>query len=106
MTCHAVLSMDIEDWYHLGILEGHSCDQSYTILDGLDRYIELLESHGVPASFFCLGELAGVLKNRLRDIHRRGWEIGSHSFSHRRQLLAGQRSDEFAASAAEIRRFL
>ncbi len=84
---YAVLSMDIEDWYHLGILEGHSCDQSYSVLDGLDRYMELMDDQGVPSSFFCLGELAEPLKNRLRDIQARGWEVGSHTFSHRRMLL-------------------
>ncbi len=84
---YAVLSMDIEDWFHIDYFDRRSCDVSYSMLDGLDRYVELIDEHNLPSSFFCLGELATPLKNRLRDIHAKGWEIGSHTFSHRRPLL-------------------
>jgi peptidoglycan/xylan/chitin deacetylase (PgdA/CDA1 family) len=87
MNRHALLSMDIEDWIHVDYLNRHSCDTSYTMLDGIDRYIELIDGLGVPSSFFCLGELAEILKDRLREIYQRGWEIGSHTYSHCRPLL-------------------
>ena len=87
MNRHAVLSMDIEDWIHIDYFNRHSCDASHTMLDGLDRYVELIDELGVPSSFFCLGELAETLKDRLREIHQRGWEVGSHTYSHRRPLL-------------------
>jgi len=79
--------MDIEDWIHIDYFDRRSCNCTYTMLDGLDRFMELMGELGVPATFFCLGELAETLKERLRDIHDRGWEIGSHTWSHRRPLL-------------------
>src|SRR3989442_648447 len=38
----AVLSMDVEDWYHLDYFHRPSCDASCSLLDGLDVYLELL----------------------------------------------------------------
>lgn len=87
MKRYAVFSMDIEDWFHLDYFMNCSCDFTYSVLDGLDRYIELIDGLGVPSSFFCLGELVETLKDRLCEIHKRGWEIGSHTCSHRRPLL-------------------
>jgi len=87
MNRYALLSMDIEDWIHVDYFDRRFCNASYSMLDGLDRYIELIDELGVPSSFFCLGELAETLKARLCEIHQRGWEIGSHSYSHRRPLL-------------------
>jgi peptidoglycan/xylan/chitin deacetylase (PgdA/CDA1 family) len=86
MNRYAILSMDIEDWIHVDYLNRKACDISYSMLDGLDRYIEVIDKMKVPSSFFCLGELAEVLQERLCEIHRRGWEIGSHTYSHRRPL--------------------
>lgn len=82
----AVLSMDIEDWYHLDYFAGTGCDRDYTMLDGLDRYRELLERRGVPSSYFVLGDLLGQLKGRLREIAAAGGDIGVHGRSHVRPL--------------------
>jgi len=85
-TKFAVLSMDIEDWRHLDYFIKSDCDASYTMLDGLDRYLELIAEMGVPSSFFCVGELAETVKPKLREIHAAGGDIGSHTQSHRRPL--------------------
>ncbi len=82
----AVLSMDIEDWYHVGYLDRGTCDERYSMLDGLDVYLELLARHGVRSSFFCTGDVAPSLASRLRDIHHAGHEVGSHTETHRRPL--------------------
>ena len=87
MNRYAVFSMDIEDWIHIDYFDRNRCDLSHTMLNGLDRYVELIDELGIPSTFFCLGELAETLKERLREIHHRGWEIGSHTYSHRRPLL-------------------
>ena len=87
MTRYAVLSMDIEDWFHVDYFDRSTCDLSYSMLDGLDVYLELMDELNVLSSFFCLGELAESLKSRLREMSDYGHEIGSHTSSHRRPLL-------------------
>ena len=54
----AVLSLDVEDWYHLDYFDRAECDTTSSLLDGLDAYIELIESLSIPSSFFVLGEIA------------------------------------------------
>jgi peptidoglycan/xylan/chitin deacetylase (PgdA/CDA1 family) len=78
--------MDIEDWQHLDYFDKSKCDLSYSMIDGLDRYLELIDELGVPSSFFCVGELAQKLKMKLREMSDFGFDIGSHTQTHRRPL--------------------
>lgn len=94
MTRWAVLSMDVEDWYHLDYFQGSTRDRSGSMLDGLDVYVDLLEERGVRTTFFVLGELAEPLAPRLRSMAAAGHEIASHGMAHRRPLL--MTADEFA----------
>lgn len=87
MTRWAVLSMDVEDWYHLDYFHGVPCDRSTSMLDGLDAYLALLDRHGIRATFFVLGELAETLGDRLRAMSAAGHEIASHGMAHTRPLL-------------------
>ncbi|MDR2440188.1 MAG: polysaccharide deacetylase family protein [Planctomycetaceae bacterium] len=83
---YAILSMDIEDWQHLDYFDTSKCDLSYSMMDGLDQYLELISELGVPSSFFCVGELAQKIKIKLREISNFGFDIGSHTQTHRRPL--------------------
>lgn len=58
----AVLSMDVEDWYHLDYFDRRQCDLSRSLLDGLEVYAEFLRERNLPSSFFVLGELAESLE--------------------------------------------
>lgn len=81
-----VLSMDVEDWYHLEYFDRRQCDTSQSMLDGLDRYMAILEEEKLPSTFFVLGEIAEGLQNRLSDLVAGGHEVASHGWSHRRPL--------------------
>jgi len=83
---YAVLSLDIEDWYHLDYFAGKTCDRSYSMLDGLDVYQQIIESHNIPSSFFVLGEIAQSLKTVLRNLVDKGHDVGSHGLRHIRPL--------------------
>ena len=37
----AILSIDVEDWYHLDYFNREECDTSYSMLVGLDVYIDI-----------------------------------------------------------------
>ena len=43
--------MDVEDWYHLDYFDRQECDTTYSLLDGLDVYVRLLNSLSIPSSF-------------------------------------------------------
>ena len=48
-----------------------------------DRYLRVLEDHGVVATFFLTGRMAEVYPDGLRDILAKGHEVGNHSHTHR-----------------------
>jgi polysaccharide deacetylase family protein (PEP-CTERM system associated) len=86
MNKYAVLSMDVEDWFHLDYFEKNNCDQSISTLDGLDIYLEILDEFNLKATFFVVGELIDKLSIKLKYINSRGHELGIHSYNHIRPL--------------------
>lgn len=78
--------MDIEDWYHLDYFDRTKCDLSYSLLDGLETYYELLSRYQIPSSFFVLGELANQLSSELKMLLKTKHEVGSHGWNHLRPL--------------------
>ena len=94
---YAVLSLDIEDWYHLDYFSKNKSDREYSMLDGLDVYRETLASHNILSSYFVLGEIARPLKNTLRQLSDQGNDIGSHGLRHDRPLTIEAGAFKFEA---------
>lgn len=91
----AVISLDVEDWYHLDYFDRRDCDTSNSLLDGLDVYVELLDSLSIPSSFFVLGEIAERKPEFFKDLVKAGHDVGSHGWNHIRPLTMGV--EEFRA---------
>lgn len=49
-----------------------------------ERYLDLLDELGVPATFFLIGERAARHPELVRDYLRRGHQIAGHGFDHKR----------------------
>lgn len=81
-----ILSMDVEDWYHLDYFERSECNLDKSLLDGLDVYVDLLNELSIPSSFFVLGEIAKNKIDYFRDLAACGHDIGSHGWDHQRPL--------------------
>jgi len=56
---------------------------SYEIREGLPPLLDLLDRHAVKASFFIPGMTADRYPDAIREIHRRGHELGSHGYAHK-----------------------
>lgn len=82
------LSFDLEDWFHLIGVEGLSQTAGWrdlpSIVESNTRIIlDDLDEFGVRATFFVLGWIAERYPDIVREVARRGHEIGSHSHLHR-----------------------
>jgi peptidoglycan/xylan/chitin deacetylase (PgdA/CDA1 family) len=55
------------------------------------RVLDILDAHGVRATFFLVGERAARTPTTVRTISDRGHEIASHGWSHRSLWLCGPR---------------
>lgn len=65
----------------------HRGEVALTFDDGPDPEItpavlDLLDRHGMQASFFCIGVRAASFPDLVRDIARRGHSVENHTFSH------------------------
>ena len=65
------------------------------------RILQLLDRHGVKATFFVLGWVGERYPQLVRDIHACGHEIGSHGYWHR--LIYEQTPEEFRADLRRSR---
>jgi polysaccharide deacetylase family protein (PEP-CTERM system associated) len=81
-----ILSLDVEDWYHLDYFQRSECDISESLLDGLDVYVDLLRELSLPSSFFVLGEIAATKIDYFQQLVQAGHDVGSHGWDHRRPM--------------------
>lgn len=93
-----ILTFDIEDWFHLLDNESTKTVRQWSKYDSriqlnMDRIFSILEKHNQKATCFCLGWVAEKYPEIIREIDRRGFEIGSHTMMH--QLAYNQTEQEF-----------
>ena len=48
----AVLSMDVEDWFHLDYIQNKKYNSHETCLDGLYYFIDFLKKKNIKGNFF------------------------------------------------------
>ncbi len=76
------LSIDVEDWYHDVLVDPGAPRESRVEANTL-AVLDILEAHGVKATFFFLGEVAERFPALVRRVAAAGNEIGSHGYRHR-----------------------
>lgn len=82
-----IITVDVEEWFH-----GHNYldkvppetwdDQELRVEKGMSLCLDLLDRYQVKATFFVLGWTAERHPEVVREIARRGHEIGCHSYAH------------------------
>lgn len=90
----AAFTVDVEDWFH-GLQPDPSRWGPYErrCHKGMAKLLELLDRHETKATFFVLGDVARHQADIVREIDRRGHEIGSHGMFHQR--VGGMTPDQF-----------
>ena len=82
----ALITIDVEEWYHLDYFKKLECDTNITVLDGLDTFYELTQKHDVKANYFFLDVLVEKCTAVIANLKNRGDAIGSHGYDHTRPL--------------------
>jgi len=82
-----IITVDVEEWFH-----GHNYldhmppevwdDQELRVEKGMSLCLDMLDRYGVKGTFFVLGWTAERHPDVVREIARRGHEIGCHSYGH------------------------
>lgn len=83
MPVHA-LTVDLEDWHQLlrQRITGTLLPASTAVVRDTHRLLDLLEETHVRATFFVLGSVAERYPELVRELVRRGHEVGSHTYRH------------------------
>jgi hypothetical protein len=74
--------MDIEEWYHLQYLQRFNISTNLSVIDGLHKFMDLLDLYNVKCTFFLVAELAKKYKSIILRLIERGHELGCHSLNH------------------------
>jgi polysaccharide deacetylase family protein (PEP-CTERM system associated) len=109
ITVPSILSVDVEDWYHILDVSSAPPMESWQTLPSrvemnFRRLLDLFEERQAHASCFFLGWVAERFPQLVREAARRGYEIASHGYAHR--LVHRMTRDEFYADALRARKIL
>lgn len=86
MKKYAVLSLDVEDWHHLDYFSSIEINKSYSMLDGLNNFLEIVDDYNIQSTLFTLSNILPAVKSDLSSAINAGHEISSHGTSHKRPL--------------------
>lgn len=76
-------TVDFEDWYQGIEIPRSQWDRFESrIAVGTQKLLDLLDESGTLATFFILGSAAEKAPDLVREIARRGHEIGTHGYGH------------------------
>jgi len=106
MSCPNILTVDVEDWYHVCGPESAADVPSgeWRVQRNVELLVGLLDEYGQKATFFMLGSVAENNPELASLICSRGHEIASHGYSHR--LASALTPDEFREELTRTRRIL
>ena len=98
MAIKNILTVDVEDWYHIcdieHILPLSSWDRCESrILVNVEKILNLLSRFKIQATFFVLGYVAERTPEVVKMIHGEGHELASHGYGH--VQVYKQKKDQF-----------
>ena len=77
-----ILTFDIEEWYIEKVFHGGRSSYYQQYEKYLNLILDLLDECHLTATFFCVGQLANLFPEVVKQIADRGHEIGCHSNHH------------------------
>ena len=81
-----ILGIDFEDWYHPELIKQNIKNEKHnpSVINGIDKILDLLRKQETSATFFIVGELLEIQPEIFDKIIENGHEIGFHTMYHDR----------------------
>jgi len=81
-----ILGIDFEDWYHPELIKQNIKNEKHnpSVINGIDKILDLLRKHETFATFFVVGELLEIQPDIFDKIIENDHEIGFHTMYHDR----------------------
>jgi polysaccharide deacetylase family protein (PEP-CTERM system associated) len=89
MKIQNILTVDVEDWFHICGVKDQIPKSSWPYLESRVtqntlKILEILSKKGIKATFFVLGFVAEQHPDLVKAIVKEGHEIGIHGYGHKR----------------------
>ena len=86
-----ILGIDFEEWYHPELVKPHikNIKRNPSVINGIDKILDLLRKHETFATFFVVGELLEIQPDIFDKIIENDHEIGFHTMHHDRLDSSG-----------------
>jgi len=76
-------TVDLEDWYQgIGLAPADWNGYEKRLEGNLHKLLSLFDEHEIKATFFILGYISKESPHLVREVHRLGHRIGSHTYGH------------------------
>ena len=81
-----ILGIDFEEWYHPELIKQNISKEKRnpSVINGIDKILDLLRKHETFATFFVVGELLEIQPDIFDKIIENDHEIGFHTMYHDR----------------------
>ena len=79
---YAVFTMDVESFADTECISASDIHVDVDIRDGLEEYLNILDSHEIKGTLFTVGDFAPKIADRLRHHIANGHALALHSLSH------------------------
>lgn len=81
-----LLGIDFEEWFHPELIQKYltTKNNELSVINGIDKILDLLRIHDTFATFFMVGELLEAKPELLDKILNNGHEIAFHTMHHDR----------------------
>lgn len=91
-----LLGIDFEEWFHPELIQKYirTKKKELSVVNGIDKILEMLRKYDTYATFFMVGELLETKPDMLDKILDGGHEIAFHSMYHKR-LDSMKNKEEF-----------
>ncbi|QTH63131.1 DUF3473 domain-containing protein [Psychrosphaera ytuae] len=103
------MTVDVEDYFHVSAFDSIFSQKDWPTIEhrvneNTRRLLDLFDQHGAKSTFFILGAVAEKYPDLIKEIDRRGHEVASHGFAHRRATT--QTPDVFKEDVYRSKSFL
>lgn len=81
-----LLGIDFEEWFHPELIQKYikKTDHKLSVVNGIDKILDMLRKHDTYATFFMVGDLVKSKPDLIDKILDNGHEIGFHTMNHKR----------------------
>ncbi len=95
--------MDMEAFSDTGCISSNGIEVQQDMLDGLERYIRLLEQHKIPATLFAMCDAAEIMELKIKEYMARGHALALHGYDHTAPMLMDNEEFRRRTAAAKER---